>query len=84
MPRPVKNLRTIRKNLSLDEDLVAKMELELYSEVDQRVPVGAQSLLVNKLLRKYFRNKEKQLELMERTKDGREQLEQEFASVEAG
>jgi len=54
MSRPAAVMRRISKNLSLPEDIVTRMELELYSEVEGRVPVGAQSALIEKLLRAYF------------------------------
>lgn len=54
MSRPAAVIRRISKNLSLPEDIVARMELELYSEAEGRVPVGAQSSLIEKLLRSYF------------------------------
>lgn len=50
MPKPAKIIRPVHKNLSLPEDLVAKVELELYSDVEQRVPMGAWQRLVSELL----------------------------------
>ena len=50
MPRPAKIQRPVHKNLSLPEDLVAKVELELYSDVLQRVPMGAWQALITELL----------------------------------
>lgn len=50
MPKPAKIIRPVAKNISLPEDLVGMVELELYSEVQQRVPQGAwQALLVDLL-----------------------------------
>jgi hypothetical protein len=42
----------MEKNLSLPQDLVAAVELELYSEIDGRVPFGAWSKYVEGLIRK--------------------------------
>ncbi len=54
MARPKKTIRTIFKNIGLPEDLVAKLELHLYSEVEGRIPLGAQQEFFTKLLRDYF------------------------------
>jgi len=56
--RPTKNLRSIQKNISLPEDLVAKLELELFSDVEGRIPHGKQSEFFEGLLRKYFEEKQ--------------------------
>lgn len=55
MPRPAKAIRPVSKHLSLREDLVAQVELMLYSEVEDRVPQGAfaeyiEGLIVRDLL----------------------------------
>jgi len=57
MSRPKGITRRISKNISLPEDIVARMELELFSEVDGRIPIGAQSQLIEQLLRDYFNKK---------------------------
>lgn len=54
MSRPKSHSRTINKHFSLPEDIVARLELELFSEAEGRVPVGAQAELVTALLRKHF------------------------------
>jgi hypothetical protein len=54
MARPKKTIRTIYKNIGIPEDLAAKMELELYSEVEGKIPFGAQQEFLTKLLRAYF------------------------------
>lgn len=58
MARPRTTIRRISKNISLPEDLVARMELELYSEVEGRIPVGAQSDLIERLLREHFKSQD--------------------------
>lgn len=54
MPRVKSLQRRIAKNISLPEDIVVRMELELYSDVEERVPVGAQARLIEQLLREHF------------------------------
>lgn len=54
MSRPKSNISRISKNISLPEDLVARMELDLFSEVEGRIPVGAQSKLIEQLLREHY------------------------------
>lgn len=51
MGRPRKAIRPIEKNISLPLDLVARVELELYSELEGKVPFGAWSRYVEKLIR---------------------------------
>lgn len=57
MPRPKKTVRTVYKNIGLPEDLVARLELELYSEVEGRIPHGAQQEFFTRLLRTHFEGK---------------------------
>jgi len=59
MARPTKTIRTIYKNIGLPEDLVAKLELELFSEVEGKIPFGAQQEFFTKLLREYFNSKQR-------------------------
>lgn len=54
MARPTKTIRTVYKNIGLPEDLVAKMELELFSEVEGKIPFGAQQAFFTHLLKEYF------------------------------
>lgn len=50
MPRPKKAIPNVTKELSLPPDLVAKVDLALYSALEDRVPHGAwQKLLVTLL-----------------------------------
>lgn len=58
MARPKKTIRTVFQNIGLPEDLVAKVELELYSEVEGRIPFGAKQEFYTKLVRDYFNQKE--------------------------
>ena len=50
MARPKKVIRSIEKSISLPEDIVASVELELYSDLEGRVPFGKWSELVTGLL----------------------------------
>lgn len=54
MPKPARVIRPVEKNISLPADLVTKVDLELYSEVEERVPFGAWSKLVEQLLRDWL------------------------------
>lgn len=56
MGRPRKTLRPIPLNVSLDEDVACRMKLELFSDLEGKIPHGAQSALINVLLRKHFRS----------------------------
>lgn len=54
MPRPASTVRRISKNISLPEDIIARMEIDLFSEAEGRIPVGAQSRLIEQLLREHY------------------------------
>lgn len=51
MARPKKAIRPVEKNVSLPEDLVARVELELYSELEGKVPFGAWQKYLEGLIR---------------------------------
>ena len=51
MPRPRKAVRPVEKNISLPEDLVARVNLELYSDLEARVPFGAWQKYIETLIR---------------------------------
>lgn len=57
MARPRKTIRTIYTNVGIPEDLYAKVQLELYSEVEGKVPFGAQQEFYTRLLREHFAKK---------------------------
>jgi len=57
--RQKRAIRPIEKNLSFSEDLVARVDLLLYSELEGRVPYGAWSKLVQALLEKMLEEREK-------------------------
>lgn len=51
MARPRKAIRPIEKNISLPQDVVARVDLELYSEIDGKVPFGAWQKFIERLVR---------------------------------
>ena len=61
MPRPKKTIRTIFKTVGLPEDLVARLELDLFSELEGRVPLGAQQEFFTKLVREHYAQLDAQL-----------------------
>lgn len=60
MPRPARVIRPIEKKLSLPGDIVTRVDLILYSSLEERVPHGAWSKLVEQLLREFLEKGEKQ------------------------
>lgn len=54
MARPKPTIPQIKKTLHLPQDVVARLELELFSDLEGKIPHGAQSELITKLLRDYF------------------------------
>lgn len=54
MPRAKSPVRSISKLIRLPEDIVARLELELYSPAEGRVPQGAQQDLFMRLLKEHF------------------------------
>lgn len=58
MPRPPRLMRPVRKNIALPEDIAARVELELYSDIEGRVPHGAWSKFLTELVREHYRRKD--------------------------
>ena len=56
MPRPKKTVPNIQKNIGLPKDLLDRLDIILFSEVEGRVPFGAYSEFFTNLLREYFEN----------------------------
>lgn len=54
MPRPRQTVPSVYLNLAIPQPLAEKLELELFSEVDGRIPPGAYKLFFTELLTKYF------------------------------
>lgn len=55
MARPRKIDRPIEKTISFPESLVARVELELYSELEGKVPFGAWQKFLVGLIEDHFR-----------------------------
>lgn len=58
MARPKRLMRPVRKNLAVPEDIAARVDLELFSELENRVPHGAWSKFVTELIREHYRRKD--------------------------
>lgn len=54
MARPKSVKKSVSKNLCLPEELVCRVDLELYSPLEGRVPMGAWKAFISKLLREHF------------------------------
>lgn len=54
MPKPPRVDRPVEKKLSLPRSLVVQVELELYSELEGKVPFGEWSMLIEDLLRNWL------------------------------
>ena len=59
MGRPRKAIRSIEKNISIPEDLVLKVDLFLFSPLEQRVPHGAWSKYIQGLIREDFQKRKR-------------------------
>lgn len=57
MARPAKIVRPTKLHLAIPEDLRARMDLHLYSQVEQRIPVGAYQDFLCGLAREFFEQK---------------------------
>ena len=57
MPRPKKVNRPVEKSISLDEDIVALVELNLFSELEGKIPFGAWKNYVEGLIREDLRKR---------------------------
>lgn len=54
MPRPRKIDRPVQKEVSIPQSIYASVELELWSELEECVPRGSWSALVEQLLREWL------------------------------
>lgn len=57
MPRPLKTDRPIEKNISLPTSLVARVDLELFSDLEGKVPFGAWQKFLVGLIEAHFTRK---------------------------
>ncbi len=58
MAREKQTIKTRSKNIHLPEDLIVRIELELYSDLEGRIPQGAQQQFFIRLLQDYFKQKD--------------------------
>ena len=70
MARPKKTVRTVFKNIGVPEDLVEKINIELYSELEGKIPFGAQQAFFTKLLREHFDGSDKNGKLCSELSEG--------------
>lgn len=54
MPRPLKADRPVEKTISLPTSLVARIDLELFSELEGKVPHGAWQRFLVALITQHF------------------------------
>ena len=59
MPRPKNAIRTVYKNVGLPEPIAARVDLELYSDLEGKIPFGATSEFFSNILEDYFKKKDK-------------------------
>ncbi len=57
MPRPKKTDRPRRLEVSIPESILSRVQIELFSEVEGRVPFGALSELVAQQLAEWLRDR---------------------------
>lgn len=55
MARQKNVIPTVEKKLQIAADLCTRMELELYSDVEEKIPYGAQSEFINTLIREHYK-----------------------------
>lgn len=54
MARPARTVRPVEKTISIPEDIVTRIDLELFSELEGKVPFGKWAELVTNLLREHL------------------------------
>lgn len=54
MARPKNVIPTLEKKFQIEASLCVRMELELYSDIEGKVPYGAQSEFLNRLIREHY------------------------------
>jgi hypothetical protein len=70
MARPKRIIRPIVKNIALPEDLVARIELELFSEIEGKIPFGAQQRFFEKVIREHYAQQDAAAQLSSTTQKG--------------
>jgi len=58
MARPPNAIRPVTIRISIPETVVAQMDLELYSELEGRVPYSARTRFIQQLVLGYFDKKQ--------------------------
>ena len=59
MARPKQTIQSVYRNLAIPEPLAAKLDLELYSTLEGRIPTGAYKEFFANLLEQHFAAKHK-------------------------
>jgi len=59
MARPKNTIRTKPQTINLPEDLIGRIELELFSEVEGRIPLGAKQEFFVTILRQHFKQQDR-------------------------
>ncbi len=59
MPRPPQAVKKVAVTLQLIPDLAAQLDLELYSEIDGRVPYGAREKVIAPLIQAWIAERQK-------------------------
>lgn len=65
MARPANILRPVHLHTTIPEDLRARMDLHLYSEVEKRVPMGAYQQFICGLVKDFFDGQPKKISPLE-------------------
>ena len=65
MARPRKAIPSVEKNISLPQDLVAQVDLELYSDLEGKVPFGAWQKYLERLIRQDLAARKQTFEILE-------------------
>jgi hypothetical protein len=58
VPQPKKTVRTVFVNVGIPEDLVARFELEHYSDLQKRVPMGSWQRFLTSLIREHYQRQD--------------------------
>lgn len=58
MARPKQTVPSVHKHIRIPEDLAVRMEAELFSELEGKIPQGAQGEFIAGLIREYYRKKD--------------------------
>ena len=57
MPRPKQTIPSVHRNIALPQPLADRLDLELYSELEEGIPVGAYKKFFSDLLAQYFESR---------------------------